>query len=268
MIKILVSLKKKTHSIVGCSIVKTISSTIGKTANMKVQVKLKNRYAAGMILSDLLKDDLRSLIPNSKYSRWQHQILILGVPRGGVITASAVARKFSTSLQIIASTRLTASHDEEITIGAVVENGDLYLNEGIVSALNISPEYITSEKTKAMELIESRRSKYQLVRPRALEPNIRNKSIVLIDDGAASGATLIAALRNLRTFNPRHLVVGVPILPEQTLSLLRKEADLVKCILSVDDKRFRSVEQYYEDFAPVSDAEVMAAKAKTTQNIV
>jgi putative phosphoribosyl transferase len=268
LIKIQELLKIKTHSIVGWSRVKATSSTIGKTAKMKLQVKLKNRYAAGTILGDLLKDDLKSVLSNSKYSRWQHQILVLGIPRGGVITASAVASKLSTNLEFIASTRLVAPHDEEITIGAVVGNGDLYLNEDIVSALDISSEYIASEKSKAMELIESRRSKYQLAGPKALGLNIRDKAIVLIDDGAASGSTIIAALRNLRTFNPRHLVVGVPILPQQTLSLLRKEADVAECIWSIDDKRFRSVEQYYEDFAPVSDPEVMAAKAAITQNMV
>jgi putative phosphoribosyl transferase len=172
------------------------TSTIEKSLKKKLQVKLKNRYAAGRILSDLLKDDLKSVLSN----RWQHQILVLGIPRGGVVTASAVAKELCADFEFVASNRLVASQDEEITIGAVVENSDLYLNDDVVEALDISNEYILKEKAKALELIESRRSKYKVINPMDSGLKIGNKIIILIDDGAASGATLTAALRSLKTY--------------------------------------------------------------------
>ena len=101
----------------GVGVVNITSSTIEKSLKKKLQVRLKNRYAAGRILGDLIKDDLKSVLSN----RWQHQILVLGIPRGGVITASAVAKILCADFEFVASNRLAASHDEEITIGAVVE---------------------------------------------------------------------------------------------------------------------------------------------------
>lgn len=134
-------------------------------------MQVQKQHAAERILGDSLKYNLRSLLSNSEDRKlatsntrtwnplWRRQSCIYG------------SRKLSTNLEIITPKRLVASHDEEITIGVVVKNGDLYLNKDIVDTLNLFQGYIAREKAKAMELIESGRSKYQMISPRGLGPN-------------------------------------------------------------------------------------------------
>ncbi|MDQ3838346.1 MAG: phosphoribosyltransferase, partial [Thermoproteota archaeon] len=147
-------------------------------------------------------------------------------------------------------------HNEELAIGAVMEDGTTYLNDELIRELEISQEYIEKEKIEQIREIKSRYSLYQNVRRR--EYQFGNKTVILADDGAATGATLIAAARRIKKDNPKsHLIIAVPVAPKPTKELLRREADHVEVIISPSTFNFKSVGQYYQSFEPITDEQVI-----------
>jgi putative phosphoribosyl transferase len=185
----------------------------------------------------------------------------LGIPRGGVVVADIVARKLSCHFDIVIPRKLGAPHNEEVAIGAVMEDGTTYLNEEIVKILEVSREYIEQEKAKQIQGIKRRTALYRGSQ-RHYELNDM-KNIVLVDDGAATGATVIAAAKWIRRSNnntlSQKLIIAVPVAPEDTLELLKKEgeADHVQVITSPSTSSFKSVAQYYQSFQAVPDEKVI-----------
>jgi putative phosphoribosyl transferase len=219
----------------------------------KFQLKFKDRAAAGSVLAEILKNSLKENL----------RIVVLGVPRGGVVTADSVARKLSNGafksveFDIILPRKLTDSDNKEQAIGAIMEDGTTYLDKELINMLQITSEYL--EKEKAEQVDEIRRSKmlYTIYRPINQYDRLKDKSVILVDDGAASGATLIAAARWLRTkHTPKHLVIAVPVAPKNTVRLLEHECDAVKVVIN-PASIFRSVEQFYNEFQQVSDDRVV-----------
>ena len=151
----------------------------------KFQLRLKDRTNAGNILGESLKD----IIKDKQEQR--ENTVVLGIPRGGVVVADIVARKLSCHFDIVIPRKLGAPHNEEVAIGAVMEDGTTYLNEEIVKTLDVSKEYIEQEKAKQIQEIKRRTSLYRGSQKRYELNNMKN--IVLVDDGAATGATVIAA---------------------------------------------------------------------------
>jgi putative phosphoribosyl transferase len=222
-----------------------------KTISRKFQLKFKDRAAAGSVLAEILKDRLK---------REKQRIVVLGIPRGGVLTADSVARKLSkkgfkpVDFDLILSRKLTDMDNKEQAIGAVMEDSTTYLDEETM--LQITPEYLEKEKLEQIEEIRRRSSLYSIYRPFNQYEHIQEKTVILVDDGAATGATLIAAARWLRMkHTPKHLVIAVPVAPKRTVKLLRDESDEV--IVVVSPSIFRSVEQFYLDFEQVPDDRVM-----------
>src|SRR5918997_416009 len=206
----------------------------------KFQLKLKDRTTAANILGDSLRNVIKKEVERKNS-------IVLGIPRGGVIIADAIARK------------LRAPHNEEVAIGAVMEDGATYLNEVIVKELGVSHEYIEKEKTLQLEDIKRRVSLYYgSSAPENYDIN-RDKIVILADDGAATGATVISATRWIRAIkNPAKLIVAIPVAPKDTMDLLRREAvDHIEVIAAPSTSQFRSVGQYYQSFEPVSDNEVI-----------
>jgi predicted phosphoribosyltransferase len=132
-------------------------------------------------------------------------------------------------------------------------DGTLYLNEYVVNALKVTEEYLEMERQRQIAEIRRRESVY---RKNARYYDIRDKVIILVDDGAATGATLVAASRWIRKQKPKSLVIAIPVVPKETLELLKKESDDVQAVIVPSTTNFRSVGQYYEDFDPVTDEEV------------
>ena len=221
----------------------------------KFQLKLKDRAAAANILAEALKDVI-------KKEQERKDSIVLGIPRGGVIVGDIIARKLSSSLfDIIIPKKLCAPHSEELAIGAVMEDGTTYLNDILVKELEVSQEYIEKEKVDQILEIKRRSLLYRRKDYTAREVyNIINgKTVILADDGAATGATVIAAARWIKkTNNPRsRLIIAVPVAPKETLNLLQKEADSIEVITSPSTSNFKSVEQYYQSFEPVTDQQVI-----------
>ena len=221
----------------------------------KFQLRLKDRANAGNILGEALKD----IIKNEQERR--ENTIVLGIPRGGVIVADIVARKLSSEFNIIISRKIRAPHNEEVAIGAVMDDGYTYLNDDIVRILDIPTEYIEKEKADQIKEIKRRSEVYRsdIKNSVSLESRLKTKdNIILVDDGAATGATIIATARWIKkNYNPKRLVICVPVVPKQTKDLLRKESDYVETITVPSDSAFQSVGQYYQNFLPVEDDRVI-----------
>jgi putative phosphoribosyl transferase len=231
----------------------------------RFQFKFKDRTYAASILAAALEDLLanenkreRERINNSNL------ITVFGIPRGGVIVADIVATKLKASdFDIVMPRKLRIPHNEEAAFGAIMGDGTVYLDDRIIRDLDISQEYIEKEKNIQLQEIERRSALY---RREELQQSLENKSntkdktitIILVDDGAASGATVIAAARSIRkTLKPKKLVIGLPVAPKQTVELLRREADHIE-VVTTPSSFFNSVGQYYQSFEPVSDEKVIA----------
>jgi putative phosphoribosyl transferase len=224
----------------------------------KFQLKFKDRESAGNILSESLK----TIIKNDE----RKNTLVLGIPRGGVITADIIARKLRCKFDIIIPRKIRAPSNEEIAIGAIMEDGTTYLNEMIVKDLEISTKYIQDEKLRQLEEIKRRASLYYFENKEYTKLNninFSNKTIILVDDGAATGATIIVAARWIRvTKNPRRFIVAIPIAPKYTINLIKHEnIDCIEVITS-PNFNFKSVEQYYKSFNQVTDEQVIDILAK------
>lgn len=176
--------------------------------------------------------------------------IVLGIPRGGVILADIVAKKLGADFDIVIPRKLGAPDNEELAIGAVMEDGTSFINRYLVNALRIPQDYLDNEKAKQMEEIRRRSAAYRKPGPY----NIARKSAILIDDGIATGATVIASARWARKQDPSGLTVAVPVAPPQSVEMLEHEVDSVIVLHTPRD--FSSVGQFYEEFGPVTDEQV------------
>jgi len=205
-------------------------------------VKFKSRADAGEALANRLV----------KVEGHGGPVLVLGIPRGGVILAEIVSRRLGAGFDIVIPRKLGAPGNEELAIGAVMEDGTEYVNRYLVTALRIQPEYLADEKAKQMAEIRRRSAAYR--RP-GMPYRIEGKTVVLVDDGVATGATVIAAARWVKKQKPDTLVIAVPVAPAQTVEALRHEADAV--IVLETPRDFGAVGEFYEEFKPVTDDQVM-----------
>ena len=227
---------------------------IFESISNKFQLRLKDRANAANILGEALRDVIGSRQEQTK------DTFILGIPRGGVVIADIIARKLSCKFDIIIPRKLRAPHNEELAIGAIMEDGTTYLNEVIVKELGIPSDFIEEEKARQLEEIKRRSALYYASTPRTdVKINLNDKNVVLADDGAATGATLIAASRWIRaTYKPSRFMIAIPVAPKDTVNLLKRESiDHIEVITSPSSSNFRSVGQYYQSFQPVSEKQVI-----------
>jgi putative phosphoribosyl transferase len=217
----------------------------------KFQFKFKDRVTAATILGESLKDKI-------KKQEEQRNAVVLGIPRGGVITADIVAKKLSTNnFDIVIPRKLTDMDNKEQAIGAIMEDGTTYLDKELISELSISEDYIEKEKAYQIQEIRRRSSLYRKQGLDYYSNKINDKTTILVDDGAATGATIIAAARWLKkNQNPKRLIIAIPVAPKDTLLRLKGECDAVEVVTSPSSV-FRSVSQYYQSFEPVPDEKVI-----------
>jgi putative phosphoribosyl transferase len=188
--------------------------------------------------------------------------LVLGIPRGGVPVAAAVATAIGGELDVVVARKLGAPHQPELAIGAVTANGGLYLDEEAVFGLGVSQEYLTAEIARQSE--EARQRERRFRGESAPPPRIEDRTVIVVDDGLATGATMRAAVRSIAKRHPARLIVAVPVGSRQACEALQHEADEVICLMTPDP--FWAVGLYYEDFAPVEDDQVqeILARARVT----
>jgi putative phosphoribosyl transferase len=177
--------------------------------------------------------------------------LVLGLPRGGVPVAAQVARALRAELDVLVSRKLGSPISAELAIGAVTPNGGRFLNEDVIRDLNVSDAYITT--VTGLQQAEARRREQQFRGSRPA-PRIAGRTVILVDDGLATGATMRAAVRSVKQQKPGRIVVAVPVGSPEACTALRSEVDEVVCLY--EPSYFGAVGSYYRDFRQTEDREV------------
>lgn len=178
--------------------------------------------------------------------------LVLGIPRGGVAVAASIARALGGELGVIVARKLGAPGHEELAVGAVTSDGARFVNEALAAEVGADEDYLAREIER--QLAEARRR--EEIFDHRLRPKLSGRTVVLTDDGIATGATAIAALRSIRRAGAKEVILAVPVAPPETLRALAPEADRIVCLIA--DPYFVAVGEYYRDFRQVEDEEVKA----------
>ena len=199
----------------------------------------------------------RRLAAKLAHVRGQNAV-VLALPRGGVIVAAPVAQALGAPLDLLLVRKIGVPDQPELAMGAVVDGGDpvVFRNEGVIRMLAISAREFGRVQDVELAEIDRRRKLYMAGRPL---PDIAGRTVIVVDDGIATGATMKAALQALRRRNPGQLVVAVPVAAEDTLEELRPMADAVICV--APQAGLGSIGAYYAEFEQVSDAEVIRTLA-------
>ena len=177
--------------------------------------------------------------------------LVLAIPRGAVPMAKFIADKLGGEFDVVLVRKLRAPHQPELAIGSVDESGWSYIADYATST-GADKDYIESEKTAQMQTIRKRRAQYTPIRP-SIDP--AGRTVIVIDDGLATGATMISALHGLRARKPSKLICAIPVAPPETLANVADLADEVVCLEAPDF--FQAVGQFYQHFPQVTDEEVI-----------
>lgn len=202
--------------------------------------KYIDRHHAGKILAKELKE----------YTK-QSDVIILGLPRGGVPVAYEIALALSAPLDICIVRKLGVPWHDELAMGAIATGGALVFNPGILKELNISQVDIDHVILTEKKELERREMAYRGNRPK---PNLQNKTIILVDDGIATGATIRAAITALRMQNPHKIVIAVPVAPAEICEEMSLLVEQIICPLK--PRHFYAVGAWYEVFDQTTDSEV------------
>ncbi len=213
------------------------------------RMKFKDRISASEVLASVIKTKLKQIadIDNNQ----DYSITVVGIPRGGALIADRVAAKLSCDFDLIILRRLLAPYSLN-AFGAVTSDGTFYIDEAAVNFLNIPETYLRKEKMQQLKEINRRISLY---RPNNKDYAIRNRIVILIDDGAATGASLIAAARMIRKEQPRFLMIAVPVAKPDIVGKLKQEADMVEAIIT--PSTFAFVSQFYQNYDSVLDTDII-----------
>jgi len=209
----------------------------------------RNRAEAGQQLADRLEE----------YAG-RDDIIVLGLPRGGVPVAYEVAKRLRAPLDVFIVRKLGVPGFEELAAGAIASGGVRVLNEDVMRAIPYASEAIEAITTKETGELQRREQIYREGRP---APELRDKIVILVDDGLATGATMRAAVKALRQRSAAKIIVAVPVAPPDTCQELAQEADEVICLST--PPFFQAVGQYYDDFSQTGDDDVRELLTKATQ---
>jgi predicted phosphoribosyltransferase len=208
---------------------------------MEGRLHYRNRVDAGRRLADAL------------LAYKGRRPLVVGIPRGGVPVAAEVARRLDGGIDVVVARKVGTPGQEELALGAVTANGVHSFNARLLEALGLSESELSPlvARTRA----EARRRE-EAFRGGRGPLSAGGRIVIVVDDGLATGSTMTAAVRALRGMRPERLIVAVPVGSPDAVAALREEADEVVCLATPDD--FMAVGEFYEDFTPTSDAEVVA----------
>lgn len=199
---------------------------------------------AGRVLAAAVRKDLDG-------TSFPGNTLVLAIPRGGVRIGRLVAAALDGELDIVVPRKLGAPGNPEYALGAVMHDGTLYLNQEALRMTGATPEFIETEKVAEMREANRRLLAFRDAHP---QPVVSGRVVVVVDDGIATGATMIAAVRWVKSKGSRKVVVAAPVAPPSTIRELRLEADLVVCPHAPEP--FHAIGSFYERFDQVGDDEV------------
>jgi predicted phosphoribosyltransferase len=178
-------------------------------------------------------------------------ILILALPRGGVPVAYEVAATLNVPLDVLIVRKLGLPGREELAIGAIASGGIQIINKSIVQAMKIDPSVINSVVAREIAELQRREQQYRGNRP---AQDVRDRTVILIDDGLATGASMFAAIRALRSQHPARTIIAVPAAAPQAIDALKPEVDEIVFVIAPDP--FEGVGKWYENFSQTTDEEV------------
>jgi len=211
-----------------------------------MQSSFPNRAEAGRLLAEKL----------DKYAGCD-DVIVLGLPRGGVPVAYQVAKRLRVPLDVFIVRKLGVPGFEELALGAIASGGVRVVNEDVLRVLPNANELVASVTAREMDELERREQLYRDGRP---APEFKGKTVILVDDGLATGATMRAAVKALRQLGAAKIIVAVPVGAADTCRELEHEVDETVCVMAPE--WFQAVGQFYDDFSQTSDDEVRQLLAR------
>jgi putative phosphoribosyl transferase len=207
-----------------------------------------DRTDAGRRLAKLLK------------RRIQGPCIVLAIPRGGVVVGYEVAKELGCPLDVVISRKVGAPAQPELAVGAVAEDGVVFVDEEIAGLVGVSRDYV--ERRAREELREVRRRAEEYRGGREM-PDLSGKTVILVDDGLATGLTMLAAVHMARNKGAEKVVVAVPVSPPETVAKLRRQADEVICLETPTN--FYAIGQFYDRFDQLTDEETNSILRKSRE---
>jgi putative phosphoribosyl transferase len=212
----------------------------------------RDRRAAGKVLAQKL----------AVYAG-RSDVIVLALPRGGVPVGYEVALALNAPLDICLVRKLGLPEHEELAIGAIASGGIRVLNEDIIHALNIPEEMIQLVTRQELQELQRREQSYRGGRP---PPEVQDRTVILVDDGLATGASMRAAVTGLRSQHPARIVIAVPAAAPETCNAFKFEVDEMVCVITPEP--FYGVGRWYEDFRQITDEEVRAFLEEATRQLL
>jgi predicted phosphoribosyltransferase len=198
----------------------------------------RDRFDAGEQLADAL----------AKYKN-DPDAIVLAIPRGALQIGKVLHERLNLPLDIIVTKKIPHPMSEEFAIGAVGPDGEYFVT---ASAAGIDPQYLEGERKRIEKAVEEKYVRYRGMRPK---PKLEGKTVIIVDDGIATGSTMIAAIHVIRKQKAAKVVVAVPVGPPDTVAQIAKEADEMFCIMA--PPMFYAIGQFYENFVQVEDEEAI-----------
>lgn len=178
--------------------------------------------------------------------------LVLGIPRGGIVPAAVIAEAIHGELDVVLAHKLRSPQQPELAFGAVGEDGQVYVDQDTFEAVGVTKAYLERERQTQLDEIHRRQHLFRSGKPAA---SMAGRSVILTDDGVATGSTMFAAIEVVKAQQPHELIIAVPVSPPSTLLELKRRCDRVICLSAPPD--FMAVGQFYSAFQPVSDQQVV-----------
>ena len=207
-------------------------------------MRLKDRKDAGLQLAERL-----SWLKNEKEDN--NSVIVLAIPRGGVIVADEIAKSLNAMLDVVVPRKLGAPYNPELAIGAVMHDSSSYINEYVTNTLRIEQDYITSEIDEQVKEIERRLALYR----GSSKYDLEGKTIVMVDDGIATGATMMVTILWIKKQKPKMMILAIPVAPKEVTRKLSEMVD--RSVVLHTPLEFGAVGEFYEDFGQISDQEVI-----------
>jgi predicted phosphoribosyltransferase len=198
------------------------------------------------------RDDAAEQLAEKLHGRKLYHPLVLAIPRGGLVTGAVLARHLGAELDVVLSRKLRAPDQPELAIGAIAEDGRVYFNHKVWETPHVTGGYLAAERRHQLTEIRRRRHLFRAVRPQA---RIMDRSVIVTDDGIATGSTMIAALKVIKTQRPRELIVAVPVASPDRLAEVSGWCDEIVCLVS--RAKFEAIGHFYADFRQVDDDEAI-----------
>jgi putative phosphoribosyl transferase len=193
--------------------------------------------------------------------RLEENSVVLGVPRGGIVIAQVVAKVLNLPFDIILSGKLSSPDEPEFAIGAITEDGSFTIDQNIVEWMNISSRYLDEEKKRKLQMLENRKKMYRSIMDKI---PLSGKTVIITDDGIATGASLRAAITNIMREDPQTIIAAIPVGTLSGVQKIGEVADSVFCLFAPPS--FRAVGEYYRNFDQVGDDEVLEILEKADKS--